>query len=98
MGEYKTNKVYFPRNQGLRMKRRTSGHFLQLAILRADGTGHKADFDWKDSENLPEKLDINELYQALYVPPVFGTVWYKIIPVGEVFIILIMTWWVLSGL
>ena len=45
MGEYKTNKVYFPRNQGLRMKRRTSGHFLQLAILRADGTGHKADFD-----------------------------------------------------
>ena len=28
----------------------------------------------KNSENLPEKLDINELYQALYVHPVFGEV------------------------
>ena len=28
----------------------------------------------KNSESLPEKLDINELYQALYVHPVFGEV------------------------
>ena len=50
------------------------GKRVDFAAMMPVNPGQWEQLSLKNSENLPDKLDINELYQALYVHPVFGEV------------------------